>query len=348
MQPSISQKDRIVSLDIIRGLALFGILFINVPAFVMVVEGMVLPKSTSVDQWIDLLINIFIEKKFFSMFSFLFGFGFYIFTSRAEQRGDNPRKRFARRLIILFLFGIVHFFIFFGSILVPYALIGFFLLPFYNLSTKAISKWLTGIVSLFVTAILAQMIFGTDMPIAKYVTNDTLLIFIMFLAGFLTAKADWVRHLGNYKRQIWLIQLITFALSVLSSVFIWKSGDGNEPLQMLDLQLNALAMTPFYLVTLFSLLEHRWLQKACMPLARVGQMALTNYVAQSIIGLQLMAWMGIEFPTSREAVLIACMIFGIQVIFSVVWFRFFRMGPLEKLWRVMTYGRQGKIVKKAS
>ncbi len=99
MNPSVTQKERILSLDIIRGLALFGILFINVGAYQVIIEGGPMPDYSGINGVIDSLIDIFIEKKFFSIFSFLFGVGFYIFASRAEARGDKPKRRFARLLV---------------------------------------------------------------------------------------------------------------------------------------------------------------------------------------------------------------------------------------------------------
>ncbi|MGG0670012.1 hypothetical protein ABE073_15965 [Lederbergia citrisecunda] len=126
MNPTITQKERIISLDIIRGFALFGILFINVGAFITMHEGVQIPDYYGLNEIISKLIEIFVEKKFFSIFSFLFGAGFYIFASRAESRGDKPRWRFIRRLLALLLIGIIHFIFFWGSILYAYAFIGFF------------------------------------------------------------------------------------------------------------------------------------------------------------------------------------------------------------------------------
>lgn len=63
MNPSVTQKERIVSLDIIRGLALFGILFINVTAYQVIIEGGPMPDFSGINGIIDKLIDIFVEKK---------------------------------------------------------------------------------------------------------------------------------------------------------------------------------------------------------------------------------------------------------------------------------------------
>ncbi|MED3553365.1 hypothetical protein [Cytobacillus praedii] len=151
MNPSITQKKRIISLDIIRRIALFGILFINVGAFQVLIEGGPMPDYSGINGMIDTLIKVFIEKKFFSTFSFLFGVGFYIFASRAESRGDKPRLRFFRRLMALLLLGSIHIFIFWGSILAVYAIIGLFLIRFYHAKISTIGKWLGVVFILFRT-----------------------------------------------------------------------------------------------------------------------------------------------------------------------------------------------------
>lgn len=68
MNPSISQKERIISLDIIRGLALFGILLINVGAFKVIIEGDPLPDYSGFNGIISLLITIIVEKNSFLFF----------------------------------------------------------------------------------------------------------------------------------------------------------------------------------------------------------------------------------------------------------------------------------------
>ena len=100
-----------------------------------------MPDMSGINGVIDSLINIFIEKKFFSIFSFLFGVGFYIFATRAEARGDRPRMRFARRLLALLVIGIIHIFIFWGSILAIYAVIGFYC---YHFTLRRFQPFLNG------------------------------------------------------------------------------------------------------------------------------------------------------------------------------------------------------------
>ncbi|MGG2106659.1 DUF418 domain-containing protein [Lysinibacillus pakistanensis] len=343
MNTTITQKERILSLDIIRGFALFGILFINVEYYRIISENgtWIFPDySGGINGIIDTLIHIFIEKKFFSIFSFLFGVGFYIFTSRAESRGDKPRRRFVRRLLALLVIGIVHSFIFFGSILSIYAVIGLFLVPFYHAKVSTISKWLCGIVTAHIIALLLQVFVPNTGAVFFVIGNDAIAIFIMFLSGFLVAKAGWISHIGEYTKQIRWIQIGTIPFFIGFSIWIWFASQGDDQNIQLIMSLGLIPSTYFYLTSLFLILENKQIVKFLKPIACVGQMAFTNYVAQSFIGLAIISLMGLEFVSPKNIVIISILIFSIQIIFSVVWFKFFRMGPLEKVWRFMTYGKR--------
>ncbi|MED3553364.1 DUF418 domain-containing protein [Cytobacillus praedii] len=68
-------------------------------------------------------------------------------------------------------------------------------------------------------------------------------------------------------------------------------------------------------------------------------MAFTNYVAQSILGQVIISILGLETVLPNDIIIISILIYAIQIIFSIIWFKYFKMGPLEKVWRFMTYGR---------
>ncbi|WP_102272095.1 DUF418 domain-containing protein [Cytobacillus massiliigabonensis] len=343
MNPSIKQKERIISLDIIRGFALFGILFINVGAYKILTDGVQLPNYHGMNAIIDKLIEIFVEKKFFSIFSFLFGAGFFIFVSRAESRGDKPLWRFARRLLALLLIGIIHLFFFWGSILAVYAFIGFLLIPFYRLKVTTISKWLGGIIIVYI-ALLLSKVFAFDIGIisiiADFLGNDAIAIFIMFLTGFLAAKANWIRRISELSNRIKWIQLVTLLFFIGFSIWIWFTPNRDYEHMQTIIGLGQIPATYLYLSTLFLILENKHIAKLLQPIARVGQMAFTNYWAQSFIGLAIISLMGLEVVSPINIVIISVIIFAIQMIYSVIWFKFFKMGPLEKVWRFMTYGRR--------
>ncbi|WP_103107967.1 DUF418 domain-containing protein [Brevibacillus reuszeri] len=339
---SIPQKERIVALDIIRGFALFGILFINVKGYILLTEGVEIPVYNGINAVIDTLINIFVEKKFFSIFSFLFGVGFYIFASRAEKRGDKPLRRFSRRLLTLFVIGVVQVFIFWGTILPFYALIGFLLLPFYRAKVATGCKWLAGITGVYLLALILKLTGAAGLlsSVLDVIVADSTLIFLMFLAGFLAAKSDLIRRVGEWKNQIRQVAIGSLPIVAGFSIWTWFAAENGVDELKLIVSLGTIPAVLFYLSSLFLLLEREQIRSFLTPVSRVGQMALTNYVAQSFIGSLIISIMGLETVSPVNVVIIACLIFIVQIIFSSLWFKFFTMGPLEKMWRFMTYGKQ--------
>ena len=140
----VSSRERIEILDVLRGLAVGGILIGNVQWFSG--YGMVPPsiadQAPLADQITRFLVHFFIEGKFYSIFSFLFGFGFAMQIARAEERGDINASLFKRRLVWLLIIGLLHAYLLWaGDILSIYALMGFALLLFRNKSSESLLKW---------------------------------------------------------------------------------------------------------------------------------------------------------------------------------------------------------------
>ena len=143
----VQPQERIESMDIIRGGALFGIFLVNIPTFqwpALIAElYMFEPKLSASEQWVRLFFDVFIQAKFFTIFSFLFGLGFYLFMSRAEEKGCRIYRLFIRRVTILALFGLLHLvFFWYGDILLNYALNGVLLIFFYKRKIKTILTWI--------------------------------------------------------------------------------------------------------------------------------------------------------------------------------------------------------------
>src|SRR3982751_2676704 len=129
----ISLSERIDIIDVLRGLAVCGILIGNMQW--LSGYGMMPPALAEhaplTDRATHFLVHFFVEGKFYSIFSFLFGFGFALQIARAEDRGDTEAKVFKRRLLWLLLIGAIHaIFLWPGDILSVYAVIGFLLVLF--------------------------------------------------------------------------------------------------------------------------------------------------------------------------------------------------------------------------
>ena len=141
----VSLTERIQFIDVLRGMALFGILAANMRAFVAPLDTydniQVLFHSRA-DIAAQFLIDFLFQGKFISIFSFLFGMGFAIQLSRAEARGVKFLSFYPRRLLALALFGLIHgILIWAGDILLTYALTGAILLLFRNRQQKTLLWW---------------------------------------------------------------------------------------------------------------------------------------------------------------------------------------------------------------
>ena len=114
----ISLPERIEVLDVLRGLAVCGILIGNMQWFSG--YGMMPPGLAAqiplADQITRFLVHFFVEGKFYSIFSFLFGFGFALQISRAEERGDTRASVFKRRLTWLLVIGLLHAFLLWAGV----------------------------------------------------------------------------------------------------------------------------------------------------------------------------------------------------------------------------------------
>jgi len=125
----VSEVERIESIDVLRGIAVMGILFVNI-------QYMALPFHTNENQhWrglppldgiANLIVQVFFQLKFITLFSFLFGAGLAIMMERLERTGRPFVAVYVRRLLVLLAIGIFHgIFLWFGDILAVYAILGF-------------------------------------------------------------------------------------------------------------------------------------------------------------------------------------------------------------------------------
>ncbi|MCC6629501.1 MAG: DUF418 domain-containing protein [Chloroflexi bacterium] len=141
----VTAAERIDTVDIVRGFALFGILAVNMayfshPLFALI--GGLTISTTPLDRAAAFLIRFLAEGKFYSLFSFLFGLGLVLQMTRAEARGVAFVPLYARRLLVLLGIGLIHAtLIWNGDILVTYALLGFVLLLFRRQSPRALLVW---------------------------------------------------------------------------------------------------------------------------------------------------------------------------------------------------------------
>ncbi len=141
----VKQVNRIVLLDGLRGLAIFGILMVNLPIMFMPANAFMLGSQSdgfTLNAIAEGLTKFFFEGKFYVIFSLLFGYGFWLFLNKKAEEGKSMVPVFRRRVLFLFLFGALHVVLLWaGDILSYYAVFGFLLLLFRRLSNRGLIKW---------------------------------------------------------------------------------------------------------------------------------------------------------------------------------------------------------------
>ena len=127
-----TEKQRHIILDALRGLALLGICLANFPEFGLWTflsrEAQEAMPTAKADDMVHFLQYVFVDAKFYSIFSILFGIGFSIILSHAEERGSSGIRLFYRRMLTLFAIGVMHLLLLWsGDILALYAVAGMLL-----------------------------------------------------------------------------------------------------------------------------------------------------------------------------------------------------------------------------
>lgn len=162
----LAPPDRIGLVDALRGVALLGILLVNVAWFAQPFMTEFLtnpPPQSGIDTAAEFFVRLVAESKFYAMFSLLFGFGMAIQMSRAEARSISFVPLFFRRMFVLMLIAAAHvMLLWYGDILHAYALLGCVLLLFRNCRPRTLVIWmvvLTGAPALLLTCLAGLSMF---------------------------------------------------------------------------------------------------------------------------------------------------------------------------------------------
>lgn len=401
IQP-LSVSDRIAVLDVLRGLAVGGILIGNLQWFSG--YGMLPPTLASLhpatDQITRFLVHAFVEGKFYSIFSFLFGFGFALQIARAEERGDTNARLFKRRLLWLFVIGATHaVFLWAGDILSVYALMGFVLLLFRRKSERSLLKWAAILLAVPVAFYILSFVLFVAFAPPDVMTQISSMQFEMWSNGLRTVSngsytqifSDYNLNMlfGRWMGLIMQMRLPKILAMFLLGVYAYRIGVFQNPAQhqvlirrvmIYGLSFGLIANVIFaafakseadfpptatgvigvaayaygvpalalgIAATIVRLWQSGILKRALAILAPVGRMALTNYLLQSVICVILFYGYGFglfgRFGAAR-ATLIGIAIFAAQIAVSGVWLRLFRYGPMEWIWRQLTYGKRLSLV----
>ncbi|MAL27440.1 MAG: hypothetical protein CL820_16430 [Croceicoccus sp.] len=416
----VSGADRIGSLDVLRGIAVFGILLMNISAFGLVWQAYGNPfaagGSTGVNLLLFEIMNVGFEGTMRGIFSMLFGAGIVLMTVRMERAGVGMAAAdiYFRRMAWLGLFGLIHWTLLLwpGEILFAYAICGFALF----VVRKVPARWqlAIGIALLAVAAVKMELGYRGTLEDAGNAAQaqavlaqggtlnegqrETLDAWNETLSEYVpTAETDamfteW--HSGSYVSSVlqqlpfsfefqwvrapfWLaFDMVPFMLIGMAllkwDVLTARRSTGfyagmaaagyavGIPLGLYELGLlqagdygpvaSAAAGRTYQFSRLAMVLGHLGLVLCVVRLglfamlqrgfAAAGQMALTNYMTQTLICITLFYGFGFglygRFDRSQLYLIVAT-IAAVQMIWSLAWLHHFRFGPLEWLWRTLTY-----------
>ena len=389
----VQASERIEFLDVLRGAALFGIITANMRGFngpLAAYFDRQLMWTGAVDRIAQGFIDVFVSGKFITLFSFLFGIGFAIQMHRASDRAVDPKKFYRRRLTVLLCFGLLHsIFIWWGDILMPYALMGFCLFALRNRSDKAILRWAAvlyvwPLCPIVIGAALATL--GVPVPPMPATTQEELQrtiqiyssgtylqilqqnlkvfafnivglvlfyprVLAIFLAGMwvyrrgiltnLSQHTDLLKRCRKHGLAVGLAGNLAFV--VLSEIlkpdphrFDWNAALVNT---VASVAIPALSLG--YASTLALLFMRDTWRARLAPFGAVGRTALTNYLLQSVICTTLYYSWGFRLYGRVDpltGLVPTVLIYAAQLAASVWYVRRFAYGPMEWLWRRLTYG----------
>ena len=389
MTTEVGDASRIAFLDVLRGVALFGILLVNVFSF-----GADYPAWSGIaDQLAWQIKHVLFETKFWMLYSLLFGMGFFLQT----QSPGYTTARSLRRLGVLMLIGCLHGLLFEGDILMLYAELGVLLLLLYRLPTK----WLLSLGLLLALSFpLGHLLAGdrgddwpadnavearawleedrVDSPLAVGSFSEVLsyhaahvperfwadwqypdsgfLVFACFLLGFCFMRGAWgvMAQLTRWQAAstalcFWMVGLLLMGIQGYWSATLGYAPferSNATPLQVLGGDMvylfATLSLTCAWFFSVQCWVQSRWLIGLRGLIASAGKMSLTGYVSQTLIFTTI--FYGYGFGAAfvwgpAQVVAFAVAIYAAQVLLCHWWCQRFQRGPLEWVWRCLTYWR---------
>ena len=397
----VAGKQRIASLDVLRGFALLGILVMNIQAFAMPFCAYMNPTSFGDLEGINRAVwgfgHLFFDMKFMSLFSMLFGAGVLLFSERIEARGGKPGALHYRRNFWLVMFGLLHAHLLWsGDVLFCYGICAFFVYLFRRRSARTL--FISGILFLLIGTGLSLM-FGLTFDYWSEAEQaglektwkpdqaDLERQVSMYSSGFAAGMARTSRDSLEFELFIFPISIFwrVMGMMLLGMAFYrWKilSGEREGAIYrkllmgcgLVGQVLVAIGMkenfahdhSVGYSMFLGSIWNYwgsvaiafayiglviGWARSDLWPglqrtLGAVGQMAFTNYILHTVIGVIVFRVLGYYGSFERwQQLLMVIAIWLFQLWFSPRWLARHRFGPLEWLWRSLTYWKRQPMIR---
>lgn len=380
--PPPPTRNRLPVYDTLRGVAILGILLANIAAFGGPVgkELVGLPVSmTPTEQWVDAGIIAFVTGKFRSMLAILFGVGMAMQYQKIVSSGGKWPGIYLRRTGWLAIIGLVHgIFFWFGDILLMYSVTAFISCLFLHVARPTLSLIVkvAGIIALslgvvigvamplisesmtplwnvqreievFATGTYLEQLQLRSLAFAMMVASMTMMLLWLvplFLLGALWCEAGILRKPSAHPKVVRISLWVAFGVGLpigLSSFYFASIGSSSGLSMMAELVLGPI-MAPGYLVVVALFVEKRIFPRALAWLAKVGRVALTTYLGQTLICTAIFySWGFGQFGelTYDQMMGVVAGVWLFNLVFAQVWLKFFDFGPVEWGWRSLTLKR---------
>ena len=384
----VAPEARLDSIDILRGMALFGVLVVNLIAeFRVSVFQQFLPANEptfSGDRVVETFVSMALEMKAFALFSFLFGVGLAVQFERL-LKGGRAYYWLSRRLIVLLVFGLLHLlFLWNGDILTEYAIVGILVLPFLAAPTWAMAVAISCFLAFYVvmpamslpipwpsTELLQRHVAeaniayasGNALEVWRFSIHELHLLLPLhlwilprsiglFLLGILAWRSGFMQHQERHLRFLWIaagVGIVTGAATTIAIAIGATSTWGIFGVLLPNLSSVILALG--YGAMALALVQLPSVGQVLKVFAPLGRMAFTNYIMQSVIFGYIFFGYGLGYfgqLGAMHALLIGIGVYAAQVLLSGWWLSRFQFGPLEWLWRTLTYGIKQPLRKPTS
>ncbi len=390
--------NRIDLLDVVRGFALVGILYANILSWsgikflsFDIIESF---GNLDMDTKIYNYLKFFVDTKFYTIFSLLFGIGFSLQISRNKDNPSFP-PLYARRLALLLVIGLIHASIWSGDILMLYALMGFIVLGLRNMSEK---NTLRLALILFFTPLVLDIIYMytfagnveslprtalkvyPDMTPAEVVAGfQSLEIFTVLKTNFHNILWRWYDFIPS-GRPFKILGLFLLGSYLYSSGYFTNKVSKTKTLILwlvIGVGFTALAMNMKGGVSAFSTTWASWLYKLIHEFGQIalalsyvsiiavllkafpklfvwnilkkyGRMSLTSYIGHTILSIiAFYPILGFAYHgklSLQHIFYVATIILLVQFTYSILWFKWFKFGPIEWAWRCLTYKKRFPIL----
>ena len=361
----VRESARITSLDLIRGVAVLGILLMNAVSFKFGPSPYFNLSAGGSETWLDWGVGIFgevfVDQKFMGLFSLLFGAGMILFIDRASRRGRRAVVLNLWRNALLLLIGILHSVVWYGDVLMVYAVSSFFLVMLRRLPNRALIS--VGAVAFALSvgcALLAQNIADTTdaslsgLWTAGEIDTQGAVAGVFLLGYFLRALGLILIGAGLYRtgfmngglpaRTYRLTVIVGLAVGLplaAAGVVFTAVNDYSREVAFIGQIPNTLGTIPaslgyMSLIILWNNRADNWLKQR---LRAVGRMALTNYLAQTTLGVLVLTVLlrDADFVNRGAVLVFVVAVWALQVWWSQAWLGRFLFGPAEWVWRVATY-----------